>query len=732
VVSGDDQTSSSRTAEAGETSYPVKVYRVNRSAGRTSFQCAAPYSTEIDIRSDIAIAYGINDSLSSRIAIWVQRGYIPHAMTGAAWGEYEEYVNGEFDGRPHIDEGQVDSSGTMIMHHGGVPYMVPTPSYTAYLMSLARQAVDAGARALYYEEPEFWARAGYSEAFQKLWKAEYGDDWQRPDSSPNAYWRCARLKYLIYKRTLERVFSYAKEYARRNKAAIQCYVPTHSLINYAHWRIVSPESSLMDIESCDGYVAQVWTGTARTPNVYRGRLMERTFETAYLEFSSMVNMVQPGGKRLTMLADPVEDNPSHTWKDYRRNYEKVLVASLLFPRVSSFEVMPWPDRVFTGKYPGSHSTSGSRVGIPAEYAAVLMNVANSLNDMDQGVVRWECGSNDVGVLVSDTMMFQRGGPWSSDEHLSGFFGMALPLLKRGIPAQCVVLEQIAEPRALKQVRVLLASYEHMKPQTPNANMALAEWVRRGGTLVYLGDDSDPFHNVREWWNSNDNATSTPREDLFARLRLPRGVAPGIYRVGEGWLAYSTLRPDRLAHAPDGDAVLWDLVQSVVETQAKRLSTRNYIVLHRGPYTAGAVVDESESSEPLRLRGTFADLLTSGLAIRRNPTFAPGEVFLLRRMGKPKNTGLPVVIGGTSRVESVDLVSSETVRIVATGPSSVPQGLLRIQMQFQPTSVEVEGHPGEASYDWSRDTRSLLVRFRNRPGGTNLILRRNQATGLPSF
>jgi hypothetical protein len=47
--------------------------------------------------------------------------------------------------------------------------------------------------------------------------------------------------------------------------------PTHSLLNYAHWRIVSPESSLARLEGCDGYIAQVWTGTVREPNHFRGR-----------------------------------------------------------------------------------------------------------------------------------------------------------------------------------------------------------------------------------------------------------------------------------------------------------------------------------------------------------------------------------------------------------------------------------------------------------------------------
>jgi hypothetical protein len=34
-------------------------------------------------------------------------------------------------------------------------------------------------------------------------------------------------------------------------------VATHSLINYAQWQIVSPESSLLNV-GADEYIAQVW------------------------------------------------------------------------------------------------------------------------------------------------------------------------------------------------------------------------------------------------------------------------------------------------------------------------------------------------------------------------------------------------------------------------------------------------------------------------------------------
>jgi len=151
---------------------------------------------------------------------------------------------------------------------------------------------------------------------------------------------------------------------------VRCYVPTHSLINYAHWCIVSPESSLAKLDGCDGYIAQVWTGTARTPNHFRGVRRERTFETAFLEYGAMQNLVRATGRSVWYLNDPVEDNPRHDWTDYRGNWESTLVASLLQPEVWQYEVAPWPERIFGGKYPRDAKPEDRRA-IPPEYASEL-------------------------------------------------------------------------------------------------------------------------------------------------------------------------------------------------------------------------------------------------------------------------------------------------------------------------------------------------------------------------
>ncbi len=191
--------------------------------------------------------------------------------------------------------------------------------------------------------------------------------------------------------------------------------------------------------------------------------------------------------------------------------------------------------------------------IPPAYGTELMTVINALNDMDQKEIAWDCGTRGIGVVVSDTMMFQRGQPNPSDQHLGSFYGLALPLLKHGIPAEPVQLENATTPGALARQKVLLMTYEGMKPMTADVHDALADWVKQGGALVFLGDDSDPFNAVRAWWNDPKAAKTykAPREHLFERLGLPADAAAGLHKVGKGFVVYDTAGPASLTYRTDG-------------------------------------------------------------------------------------------------------------------------------------------------------------------------------------
>ncbi|GHT98577.1 hypothetical protein FACS1894142_5090 [Spirochaetia bacterium] len=380
----------------------------------TGFQESAPFHEKIDLGCDFVMVYGFNETMPDRIRQYKQRGYVVHLMTGSAWGEYQDYLYGKWDGREHWDESQMDRRGKHILHGKDVPYMVPTIAFADYLTAKLKPAVDSGVEAIHLEEPEFWDRGGYSEAFKREYKLHYREEWKAPHESLDARYKAARLKALLYSRTLARVSAALKEYALvKYKRVLRIYVPTHSLLNYTQWKIMSPEGALIDISSLDGYIAQVWTGTSRAANVYEGVLQERTFETAYLEYGIMQELVRGTGRNMWFLHDPIEDNPDYDWNDYRQNYLKTVTASLLHPGIHTYEICPWPNRVYRRSYPIDRKTHEPREGalfIPDDYASVLNGLIQTLGDMDQSDIQFENPVEGLGVLMSDTGLYQRTFP----------------------------------------------------------------------------------------------------------------------------------------------------------------------------------------------------------------------------------------------------------------------------------------------------------------------------------
>ena len=111
-------------------------------------------------------------------------------------------------------------------------------------------------------------------------------------------------------------------------------------------------------------------------------------------------------------------------------------------------------------------------------------------------------------------MFQRGEPTPSDPDLGNVYGLAMPLLKHGLPVTPVQLENVTVPHYLDNFRILLLSYDGQKPFSPEVHAPLAAWVKHGGVLIFCDQDADPYLQVREWWNSGGKNYATPREHLF--------------------------------------------------------------------------------------------------------------------------------------------------------------------------------------------------------------------------
>ena len=684
---------------------------------KTTFQTSSHWKPTIDVRSDAVMVYGTGNrpqmSFQERVESWRKHGYTTHFMTGIAWGGYSDYFTGKWDGKPHMDEGQKDMKGDTILHNPGTPYIVPTLNYLKYFKETQiKPVIDAGISEIFLEEPEFWAYAGYSESFKREWEEYYGFPWRAQHLSAENTYLSNKLKYHMYYRALNEAFTYAKEYGKEKGLDVKCYVPTHSLINYSMWHIVSPEASLASMKNCDGYIAQVWTGTSRVPNYFNGKYKERVFETAFLEYGCMESMTRPTGRKMFFLTDPIED-AKKDWVDYKKNYQATFTAQLLYPQIADYEVMPWPARIYEGLYRVS-ANSKEKAKIPRFYSTQMQIMVNTLNFMPLSPNKVS-GNQGISVLMANSLMFQRSlEPVEGyvDPQLSNFFGLALPLLKRGVPVSITHLENTGYADTWKDVKVLLMTYSNMKPLDPKAHQDLADWVKQGGTIVYSGRDNDPFQNVLEWWNQNGNTYTAPSQHLFQLMGMPKKAEEGVYSYGKGKVYVVRQDPKEFVMQAGGDQA----ILKVIEQAYGKLDYKNHFYLERGPYVLASVVDESDiSKDPLILKGNYIDLFEPNLPVLNQKVVNPDEQAFLFNIDAVKNKKKPQVLASASR-QYDEQTGKRSYSFIAKSPAET-NNVMRILLPKQPKNVKVSAQTFTS--EWDKATHTLLLQFENNPEGVQV-------------
>ena len=726
---------------------------------KTGFQEIEPWSSEIDLQTDFVMVYGLNESLESRMQQYRERGYKVHLMLGCAWGNYKEYLCGRWDGKEHWDECQTDRNGNPILHGVDTPYMVPTRSFIQYLTEHLCALIDKGITEIYMEEPEFWEAGGYSEAFKKEYLAYYGVDWEPPHTNINAKYRSSRLKAYLYGRLVRHLSRNIKEYGRKTGKEIHFYVATHSLVNYAQWKIMSPESRLLDVDEVDGFIAQVWTGTSGTGNVYEGHYKSRTFETAYLEYGIMQELVKGTDKEVWFLQDPVEDNPEHGWEEYADKYKKTLTAALFWPDVDHYEVCPWPNRVFKGRYPRKVGLAEGMIptedmegakNIPDTYATFLAGMIQTLGDMTKEESETE--KDAVGVFLADSCMYQRTYPDQVEHHgqkinLSGmedwmnrlifqkeeerqlllsmekmeyaykeccafpdWFGLTLPLLKYGLPIQPVYFDHMVRyEEYLRKYRYLILSYEFMKPESEEFHHKLVEWVKQGGTLFYIGKDFDPYNYLQEWWQKF--SCDTPAQHLFAEFGMDKEPANGCYRIGEGNVLVWNEVPALLSVNEAIADKYRNWIREGLKMGGYHLNMCNYLSVRRDPYIVIASMQESDTGSVYTKEGLFVDLYEDKYPVVERVLVEPGQEKLLFDLEKIKEDVR--IIATAARIENMACENGQ-LSIEAKAIDHI-QVNMRIRLPGKPEDLCAHTESGknmELQSVWDEKSRTVLLSYRS--------------------
>ncbi len=424
---------------------------------RTLYQTGSDYTPRLDLMTDGVMMYGVD---SQRFANWSSAGYPIVMMDG--FRDYLPYA----DAFP--EQVQTRRDGTRLQIETSF-YLAPTPERIAQLTERYLRMVAAGVMGVCPEEPEYWADAGYEPAFQALYQQVLGRAWQPPHESHSARWTADRLKARLMNQALFTILNAV----RARKPSVKRMVAVHSPLNYALWRIClahydllfSPDSPVEEI------IGQVWSDTVRTPIPSEGDLRPEPFAMAFLEYSSLAGLVRGTDRRLWFLSDPLSDVQARPISEHQAYYFATLVASMMFPEATGYEVLPWPERIFGN--------------VPADYATTILSAIRASEAFaNQPQATLDAGVEGIGALFSDSMTAVRGEPEIAP--VEDLCALTVPLVKAGIPVNMLSLQRAPERGYLVGTRVLIWTPETVKPLREAELRALAEWVQNGGWLWIVG------------------------------------------------------------------------------------------------------------------------------------------------------------------------------------------------------------------------------------------------------
>ena len=253
------------------------------------------------------------------------------------------------------------------------------------------------------------------------------------------------------------------------------------------------------------------------------------------------------------------------------------------------------------------------------------------------------------------------------------------------------------------------TYANMKPLDPEAHKCLADWIKRGGKLLYCGTDGDPFQQVQEWWNTGGNAYTAPADHLFELMGIPAGAPEGLYPYGKGTVHIQRQDPKEFVLTEDGEQALSNALESLVGEQ---LSTPNVLYLKRGPYHVVAVLDERQG-RPFMEEGCFIDLYDPTLPVYRRKTVQPGEQALYYDVHKAGKA--PQILAAASRAYD-EKRGKNSFSYICKGPAET-WNVTRILLPAAPVKVLVNGE--DYSAPWDETSKTCFLRFPNQPDGVQV-------------
>ncbi len=585
---------------------------------RTFLRVMAGRPAPMESQAQAVLLSNADDTLLPVAQRWRAKGVQVYFNLGVNRGPYQDYVLGMWDGTPHPGEYQLAAPES---RSGSNTVLFPTPSVIDYLTAKIAHALDCGAEAIFLEDPVFLPGADSSAAFKRAWQEDTGSDWQPPAQSARLRYAVGKQQQHLYWQALVKLFAYAKQRAQESNREVACYLATPSLLANSRRGAIGPATRGLHIPDCDGLLGMVGPEALTATSRCAGVMAVRPFENALLEYGLFANQVRGHNKQLWLQINPFEEHEPISAVAAESRLRAQVTAALFYPEHWRYELP---------------NCAAACDRVPADSARhlqqMLLTIAHVLGDMQQPAAPPEAAERGVGILLSEAMLLQRAAPAPSDSLLSFFHGLALPLLKHGVFVEPLVMENLHLPQYLNGYKVIFLSYSFMKPQEHEWHERLTNWVRAGGTLIFIDDGSDPYNRAAEWWRRGMFDYVLPAEHLFETLKLGYWPKPGRNPVGMGSFIYLTENPANYAQRKDAAGYLLELTGAALPA-GRKITPQNYLRLRRGPYVIAATFAESADTSAQILTGDFIDLFDPQLPHRSRICVAPGEQALLLDLAK---------------------------------------------------------------------------------------------------
>jgi hypothetical protein len=699
-----------------------------------TFSAKNPGKTEYF--SDFATVNLHSKNIRNEIEENAQRGYSIFLSVSLSRCVFPEYLDGRYDDISHTNEIQTDENGNPILYGPNTPYIIPTVSYVQFLFRKIETLLSK-VDAVVITEPDFPADAGYSDAFKKEWELYYKSPWEHLEKTVDTRYKSAKLKQEIIKRSILMLCTLIKNHpkATRNGKTVSVYLELCGLISNYRSALISPAATMSSMPFIDGFIIDPDTSLSHKRVIVDGIKEHRDFETVLLEYGYMGELTANTDKTIWLPHAMASDNLPILGNESTESFRNNLVAAMMTPKIDKHAAMISPEE-FYGSMPYRSSSPAT---------SIYEVCSEAFTHIKKDVFKWE-GSDDnaIGIITGDSYLFHKKFPHNDSyataygediEYASSFFGLAIPFMDLGINVRPVPAENICRTYDyLNDYNVLIMSYDYFKPTNHELHYALNAWVRSGGVLVYVGDESSSFNSASEWWNEGRTAHPSPLNHLLETVGIDRtkqraavrrktvtgenltqrSVAEFMHEIGNGIFVYIPANSIFPAREPDYRKLVTKALLSAAEKRGIFFNKKDYFSIIRGEYRAVKVKNDGE---PLSVKGTLVDLFSKDLTVEAEKILHAGECGFFYDIEEKKDDDLAVIAIG-AKINDLAVHS----RGLSFKASSIKGSICPCRLYFPHScEVKVNGIPVKTTRDATKKT--VFFTFEGDPDGIEITATR---------